>query len=177
MKRPFLLPAALLLAGCAGTLEYPGTTDFTVDPAFAKRRPAEVSVLPAAGNLSEDAAAALREAVRARLLDLHYAPVRLKEIDRAPQDYKPGGAHPVLEILVEKWDDAGLFGDGTVRVTGEVRLFGAASRDVLYRGRLSDVPVQASFVARTMEERGRTLEQAATEAAERFLEKLPLKGD
>jgi len=175
--RPFLLPAALLLAGCAGTLEYPGSTEFTVDPGFAKRRPAEVSVLPVAGTIGEDAAEALRAAVRARLLDLHYAPVRLTEVDRAPQDYKPGGANPVIEVLVEKWDDSALFGSGTIRVSGEVRLFGSGSRDVLYRGRLTDVPVQASFVARSVDERGRTLEQAAAEAAERFLEKLPLKGD
>jgi len=178
MKRLLrFLPAALVLGGCMGQLHYPGTTDFTLDPGFDKRRPAEVAVLPASGTVSEDAATALREGLRSRLLDLHYAPVRLGEVDRALADFKPGGASAVMEIHVDRWDDANLFGDGTVRFTAEVRLFGAGSRDVLYRARLTDVPAQASFVARTMEDRPKTLGQAAAEAAERLLEKLPVKSD
>ena len=176
MTKPLALAAALLLAAC-GTLEYPGTTEYSLDPVYGKRRPAEVSVLPVAGSLSDEASRALREGLRSRLLDLHYAPVRLDAIDRNPAEYMPGGLRAVMEVIVDRWDDSGLFGDGTVRVTGEVRLFGSGSRDVLFRGKLVDVPVKASFVARTSDERSRTVAQAAEEAAGRFLERLPAKGD
>ncbi|SRR5258706_2979515 len=171
------LSAALAAQGCAGNLKYNGTTDYVVATGFAARRPADVAVLPVAGTLSPTAVESLREALRARLRELHYAPVRLKVVDAQPADFKPGGANAVMEVRVTKWDDAGLFGDGTIRVSAEVRLFSAGSTEVLYRGTIKDVPVQASFVAATMEDRPTTLAQACAEAAGRLLESLPAKGD
>jgi len=169
--------AAIAAAGCQGPLHYTGTEHYSVVQGFETRRPPDVAVLAVSGQLPEEAATALREALRARLLDLKYAPVRLQEVDRRPGDYRPGGSNAVLEVNVSKWDDFGLYGDGTVVLTAEVRLFGGGSMDVLYRGRLEDVPVQASFVASTVEDRPTTLSQAATEAAGRLLHRLPVKGD
>ena len=185
MKMPFMrlvaaaavLAAPLLVAGCSGTLRYPGTESFTLAKGYEGKRPVDVCVLAVSGDLSAEGGAALREGLRARLLELKYAPVRLDEVDRKPGEYRPGGKNAVLEINVTKWDDASLYGDGTLRVSGEVRLFGAGSLDVLYHGKLEDVPVQASFVARTTESRPTTLNQAAAEAALRFLHELPVKGD
>ena len=171
------LAVSLASAGCAGSLQYPGNEDFSLAKGYETKRPADVCVLAVSGNLPGESGNALREALRARLLELRYAPVRLEEIDRKPGDYRPGGKNAVLEINVTKWDDAELYGNGNLRVTGEVRLFGGGSLDVLYRGKLENVPVQASFVARTMEGRKTTLDQAAAEAAMRFLNGLPVKGD
>ena len=184
MKRPLgrlvaavVVAAPLAFSGCSGTLRYPGTETFTLAQGYDGKRPADVCVLAVSGSISAEAGAALREGLRERLLELKYAPVRLDEVDRKPADYRPGGKNSVLEINVTKWDDASLYGDGTLRVSGEVRLFGGGSLDVLYHGKLEDVPVQASFVARTTESRPTTLNQAAAEAALRFLHGLPVKGD
>ena len=170
------LAFALASAGCA-ELRYPGNESFSLAQGYETKRPADVCVLAVSGDVAGESGGALREALRARLLELRYAPVRLDEIDRRPGEYRPGGPNAVLEINVTKWDDAELYGNGNLRVSGEVRLFGGGSLDVLYRGKLEDVPVQASFVARTMEGRKTTLDQAAAEAAMRFLHGLPVKGD
>ncbi len=171
------LTAAIAASGCAGTLHYTGTADYQVAPGFDAHRPADVAVLPVAGDLPPATVEALREALRARLLELRYAPVRLKEVDAVPADFRPGGANAVMEIRVTKWDDSGLFGDGTIRVSAEVRLFAGGSTEVLYKGTIRDVPVQASFVARNMDDRPTTLAQACAEAAGRLLANLPEKGD
>jgi hypothetical protein len=175
--RSAALAAAAAAAGCAGDLRYPGSADYQVATGFDARRPADVAVLPVAGDLPPATVEALREALRDRLLELRYAPFRLKEVDAKPSDYRPGGANPVLEIRITKWDDTGLFGDGTVRFSGEVRLFAGGSTEVLYRGTVQDVPVRASFVAHSMDDRATTLAQACKEAAERLLGGLPAKGD
>lgn len=180
MRRPALsafLLAAGAVAGCAGDLQYPGSADYQVAAGFDARRPADVAVLPVAGDLPPATVEALREALRARLLELRYVPFRLKEVDARPAEYRPGGANPVLEIKITRWDDSGLFGDGTVRFSGDVRLFAAGSTEVLYRGSVKDVPVRASFVAHSMEDRPTTLAQACKEAAEQLLGGLPAKGD
>jgi hypothetical protein len=171
------LTLALATAGCTGTLSYPGSADFQVIPGYDSRRPAEVAVLPAVGNLGPEANTALREALRARLLELRYAPVRLKEVDSHMADYRPGGKNAVLEVRITKWDDGGLFGDGSVLFSGEIRLVGAGSTEVLFTGKLDKIAVRASDVARSMDERPHTLAQVCAEAAARLLEGLPVKGD
>jgi uncharacterized protein YbjQ (UPF0145 family) len=173
-----VLVAAGLAAGCAGRMTYPGSVDHVVAPGFDARRPADVSVLPVAGGaLDGDTAAVLREALRGRLRELKYAPVRLDAIDRAPAEFRPGGANAVLEIKVDAWDADALYGDGSLRFTAEVRLFGPGSLDVLYRGTVKGVTVRASQVARSMDDRPMTLEQACAEAASVLLEGLPVKSD
>ena len=172
-----VLAAAAAAAGCAGTLQYPGSTDYEVAAGFDARRPPDVAVLPVAGTLPPATVEALREGLRARLLELRYAPLKLREVDLKPADFRPGGPNAVLEIRITKWEDGGLFGDGTVRFSGEVRLFAAGSTEVLFRGTVKDVPVRASFVARSMEDRPQTLSQACKEAADRLLGGLPAKGD
>lgn len=171
------LGAATAAAGCAGTLKNPGMVDYQVAAGFDARRPADVGVLPVAGDLAAGTALALREAIRARLRELRYAPVRLKAVDEDIASFRPGGPNAVLDVKVTRWDDAALFGDGTLRASVEVRLFGAGSTEILYRGTLDDVPVRASFVARSMEDRPATVDQACAELAGRLLEKLPVKGD
>jgi hypothetical protein len=92
-------------------------------------------------------------------------------------DFKPGGANAVLEVRITKWDDGGLFGDGSVLFSADVRLVGAGSTEILFQGTLDKITVRASSVAKTMEERPTTVTQACSEAASRLLEKLPVKGD
>ncbi len=175
------LAAALAASGCAGTLRYTGTADYQVAAGYDARRPPDVAVLPIAGPVAGDfpptTVEALREALRDRLKELRYAPVKLAAVDARPAEFRPGGGNAVMEVRVTKWDDSGLFGDGTIRVTAEVRLFAAGSTEVLYRGTIKDVPVQASFVARNMEDRPTTLGQACAEAAGKLLGGLPAKGD
>lgn len=180
--RSAALAAAAAAAGCAGDLRYPGSADYQVATGFDARRPADVAVLPVAGGdgageLPPATVEALREALRNRLLELRYAPIRLKEVDAKAAEFRPGGANPVLEIRITRWDDSGLFGDGTIRFSGEVRLFAGGSTEVLYRGTVQDVPVRASYVAHSMDDRPTTLAQACKEAAERLLGGLPAKGD
>ena len=171
------LAAAGAASGCAGTLTYSGDADYQVASGFDARRPADIAVLPVTGNLPPETSAQLREALRGRLLELHYAPVRLKEVDARPADFRPGGPNAVMEVRVTRWDDGGLFGDGTLVLSAEVRLFAAGSTEVLYKGTLEKVPVRASFVAKSMEERPTTVSQACAEAASRLLDTLPAKGD
>ena len=171
------LAAAGAATGCTGTLTYPGNTTYTVAPGYDAHRPAEVAVLPISGSLSPEAAVQLREGLRARLLELRYAPVRLKEVDSHLADYKPGGPNAVLEIRVTQWDDGGLFGDGSLHFSAEVRLFAAGSSEVLFRGTVDQVTVRASSVAKSMEDRPTTVSQACAEAASRLLDTLPAKGD
>jgi hypothetical protein len=171
------LAVAGAASGCTGTLTYPGSVEYRVAPGYDARRPADVAVLPVVGSLPEETATLLREALGRRLLELRYAPVRLKEVDAHVADYKPGGKNAVLEIRVTAWDDAGLFGDGTLRFSAEVRLFAAGSPEVLYAGRVENVSVQSSLVATSMDDRPTTVRQACDEAAGRLLEKLPVKGD
>jgi hypothetical protein len=173
-----VLVAAGLAAGCAGNMTYPGSVDHVVAQGYDARRPADVSVLPVAGTLlPPETAALLREGLRARLRDLKYAPVRLDAVDRAPAEFRPGGANAVLEIKVDVWEDGALYGDGSLRFSAEVRLFGAGSLDVLFRATVKGVTVRASQVARSMDERPMTLEQACAEAASVLLENLPVKSD
>ena len=177
MKSPCLVLAALAAAGCAGTLQYPGNAEYVLAKGYDARRPADVAVLPVAGDLPADAAEALREALRRKLLEMRYATVRLREVDAAPDKFRPGGENAVLEISVKQWDDAALYGNGGVRFTAEARLFGPGSLEVLYRGTVTDRPVRASDVATSMEDRPTTLAQAAAEAAGEVLGGLPVKGD
>lgn len=171
------LAAAGAASGCAGTLTYPGETRYQVASGFDARRPFDVAVLPVAGDLAPETSVQLREALRLRLKDLNYAPVRLKEVDGASGDFRPGGKNAVLEVRVTKWEDAGLFGDGTVLVSAQVRLFAAGSTEVLYLGSVEKVAVRASFVASSMEDRPTTVSQACAEAAAALLAGLPVKGD
>jgi hypothetical protein len=177
MKRLPLLLVLAAAAGCAGTLDYPGSSQYKVADGFAGRRPADVAVLVPAGDLPDGVADALREALQSRLLELRYAPVRSKAMDLAPADFRPGGPNAVLEVVVTKWDDGAMWGDGTLRASAEARLYGAGSKDVLYRAALQDVRVQASFVAHSMEDRPTTVGQAAGELAGVLLARLPAKGD
>ncbi len=171
------LAAAGAASGCTGTLTYPGNYEYQVAKGFDARRPAEVAVLPVSGSLDPATAVHLREGLRARLLELRYAPVRLKEIDSRIADYGPGGPHAVLEVRVTEWEDGGLFGDGSLRFSAEVRLFAAGSTEVLFRGAVEQVTVRASAVAKSIEDRPTTVAQACAEAAFQLLEKLPVKGD
>jgi hypothetical protein len=134
-------------------------------------------VLPIAGDFDPEAAAALREALRERLLELRYAPVRVREVDQDVNEFRPGGANAVLEVSVRRWDDSGLYGDGTLRFSAQARLFAAGSTEVLYRAEIDDVPVRASTVAHRLEDRPVTVAQAAAEAAGVLLASLPVKGD
>ena len=171
------LALAAAAAGCAGTLAYPGTADYRKAQGYDARRPVDVAVLAPSGSLPEGAGEALREGLRDRLRALRYAPVRSRAVDEAPGDFRPGGANAVLEVIVTKWDMGAIWGDGTLRASAEVRLYGSGSTEVLYRAILTDVVVRASFVARNMDDRPRTIGQAAAELAERLLEQLPAKGD
>ena len=169
--------AAAGAAGCAGTLRYPGTSNYEVSMDFDGRRPADVAVLPIAGEVDPEHAAALREALRERPLELRYAPVQVREVDASVNDFRPGGANAVLEVNVTGWDSSGLYGDGTLKATAQVRLFAAGSTDVLYRGEMKDVAVKAADVAHRLEDRPTTIFQAASEVAAKLLDKLPAKGD
>jgi hypothetical protein len=172
-----LLAAAAVAPGCQGTLTYPGSADFQVAPGYEARRPHDMAVLPVVGNLETPTAQALREALRDRLRELRYAPVRLREVDSSLEKFRPGGENSVMEVLVTGWDDASLFGDGVLRLTAEVRVYRAGSTEVLYRGSVKGMECRASFVARTMDDRPTTIAQVCAEAASRLLEKLPAKGD
>jgi len=168
---------ALLAAGCAGPRGADAPPEYRVAEGFAARRPADIAVLPVAGTLPEGAADDLREAVRSRLIGRRYAPVRFKEIADRPGDFAPGGPNAVLLVEVERWDDAALYGTGTLRLTGSLTLYGPGSTEPLYRAALRDAPVPARFVAHRMEDRRRSIGLAAAEAAEILLAHLPLKGD
>ncbi len=176
-KLPLLVALSAAAAGCAGTLQYPGSSEYRTAQGYDARRPADVAVLPASGDLPGGTGEAIREALRARLRGLRYAPVRGRTVDESPAEFRPGGANAVLEVVIRKWDEGSLWGDGTVRASAEVRLYGPGSTEVLYRAILEDVPVRASFVAREMDDRPRTVVQVAAELAERLLERLPVKGD
>jgi hypothetical protein len=171
------LAAAGAACGCTSTLTYPGNSEFQIAPGYDAKRPAEVAVVPIVGDLEPETAVRLREGLRARLLELRYAPVRLKEVDAHAADYRPGGANAVLEVRVTKWDDGGLFGDGSVLFSAEVRLVAAGSTEILFHGTVDKITVRASDVAKSMEDRPTTVSQACAEAAWKILEKLPVKGD
>ena len=172
-----LLLGAVAAAGCQSPLRDPGTEEFRLAPGFESRRPSDVAVLPVAGTLPEGRADALREALRDRLRDLRYAPVRSRTVDQTPKEFRPGGPNAVLEVVVTRWDEAGMWGNGSLHASAEVRLYGAGSAEPLYRAVLASVTVRASFVARTMDDRPRTYGQAAEELAEALLKGLPTKGD
>src|SRR5262245_18606411 len=133
MDMPRSLPAAAalalllpLLAGCRAPARAPApSSHYRVAQGSAARRPADVGVAAPEGVAPPEAAAALREAIRRRLLGLRYATVRFKEIDRAPATFRPGGANAVLVVAVTRWDDAALYGTGDLGFSGEVRLHAA----------------------------------------------------
>jgi hypothetical protein len=182
MPRSLRVAVAVLLpllaaAGCQAPRAAAPSADYAVAEGYDARRPADIAVLAPGGRLPPAAAEALREALRRRLLALRYAPVRLKEIDRAPAEFRPGGKNAVLEVVVVRWDDAALYGLGELGFTGEVRLHAAGSTEVLYRGSLRDAVVDARREAHSMEDRDACVRAAAEEAAERLLAKLPVKGD
>jgi hypothetical protein len=173
----FAAALAVAAAGCESTLTYPGTADYQVAPGFESRRPDDMAVLPVVGEIELATAQSLREALRKRLHDLRYAAVKLREVDSRLDEFRPGLGNSVMEVIVTKWDEATLYGDGTLRVSAEVRVYRAGSTEVLYRAVVSNMVVRASFVARTMEDRPMTVSQVCAEAAGRLLEKLPPKGD
>lgn len=176
-RTPALAALALLAAACAAPRAPQAFTDFRLADGFAARRPADVAILPVGGALPADAAEALREALRARLLALRYAPVRFQEVAARPGDFRPGGPNAVIEVSVSRWDDAALYGTGTLRLSAEAILTGAGSAEPLYRGTLRDVAVDARVEAHAMEDRPESLRRAAEEAAGLLLSGLPAKGD
>ena len=171
-----LLPAALL-AGCVTRHPVPPVTDYLLAEGFGARRPADVAVLPVEGNLPPETAEALREALRRGLLERRFAPVRSKEVGARPGEFRPGGANAVMTVSVETWGDADLYGAGTVKFSGEVRLFLAGSPEPVYRATLRDVVVSARMTAHSMEDRPRTVARAAEETVVLLLARLPVKGD
>ena len=171
------LSLLVLAAGCASLPAADPVEEYRVAEGFASHRPADVAVLAVEGDLPKETAALLREALRRHLLDLRYAPVRVKEVDGRPSEFRPGGANAVLAVTISRWDDAALHGAGTVLLAAEVRLCGPGSADPLYSARLKDVRVDARRTSRTMEDRARAVEAAADEAAGILLAGLPPKGD
>ncbi len=178
MRRTLVLTLAALAAAACGTPRAPQPlTQYRLAEAFDARRPADVAVLPVVGTLPPGTAEVLREAVRRRLLGLRYAPVRFQEVAARPAEFRPGGANAVLEVSVSRWDDAALYGTGSLGFSGEVRLYGAGSAEPLYRATLRDVTVDARTEAHAMEDRPDSLRRAAEEAAGMLLSGLPAKGD
>ncbi len=168
---------AALACGCASPPVENPRTDYRVAEGFASRRPADIAVLPVAGALPAKAAEALRDSLRQGLLDRRFAPLRATAVDGHREDFAPGGSTAVLVVTVERWDDAALHGVGIVRMSATARLHAASTGEVLYEARLKDVRVEAGITSRTMEDRPRTIDRAAADAADRLLSDLPVKGD
>ncbi len=177
-RTPFLgALLALSLAGCQTTPPLPGETRHTLAEGYEGRRPADVAVLAATGEIPADMGRALRDGLRALLLERRYAPVRAEAVDRDVRAFRPGGENAVMEVRVTRWDASRLGADGTVLVSAELRLYGAGSAEPLYRASLRDVVVAAGRVPTSMEERPPAAAAAAAELAGILLAGLPAKGD
>ncbi|MHC4820731.1 MAG: hypothetical protein ACYTDX_03305 [Planctomycetota bacterium] len=173
----FAVMLAAFASGCASSPSDPGREDFRLVADFDARRPVDIAVFPVDGPLPLAAARAMREDLRAGLLRRRYAPIRSQEVDRRPDEYRAGGDHAVLQVIVTSWNERRVHADGTVRASAEARLFAPGGMEVLYIAVLENVVVSGPARAAITGSRERTLSGAAGHLADRLLERLPSKGD
>lgn len=135
-----------LLAACQTPVPLTATPSFTTFPALAARNPSDIAVLPVEdGSEAKDASRLLefmRQVLRERLPDRHYAPLATAVVDAALHDVHPGAGETLLTpaflkrvagratedamlaVRVDRWDESRLLSEKHVAFQLQAALVG-----------------------------------------------------